>query len=157
MILIRLETDNTLSIIKTDDKSFEQRDTPNDVKTYSQVVREPNAARETIALELYIHSVQVDRNEAAIAYLDIDAFTLLPYKAKRQSKIGFEHTIALQRHLILSLVTPVIDVVVTYPSWLTSDALRASRALRPPLPRGMAAPSEASSEARVPDSCGGES
>ena len=65
--------------------------------------------------------------------------------------------LSLQRHLILSLVTPVIDVVVTYPSWLTSDALRASRALRPPLPRGMAAPSEASSEARVPDSCGGES
>jgi hypothetical protein len=63
------------------------------VKTYSKVVREPNAARETIALELYIHGVQVDRNEAAVAYLDIDTLTLLPYKAKRQSKIGFEHTI----------------------------------------------------------------
>jgi hypothetical protein len=37
--------------------------------------------------------MQIDRNEAAIAYLDIDAFTLLPYKAKKQSKIDFEHTI----------------------------------------------------------------
>ena len=57
LILIRFETNKTLPIIKTDDKSFEQRDTPNDVKTYSKVVREPNAARETIALELYIHSM----------------------------------------------------------------------------------------------------
>ena len=93
MILIRFETNKTLPIIKTDDKSFEQRDTPNNVKTYSKVVREPNAAGETIALELYIHGVQVDRNEAAVAYLDIDASTLLPYKAEKQSKIGFEHTI----------------------------------------------------------------
>jgi len=57
------------------------------------VVREPNTAGETIALELHIHDVQVDRNEATIAYLDIDAFTLLSCQAKRQSKIGFEHTI----------------------------------------------------------------
>ena len=42
---------------------------------------------------MYIHGVQVNRNEATIAYLDIDAFTLLPYKAKQQRKIGFEHTI----------------------------------------------------------------
>ena len=33
------------------------------------------------------------RNKAAIAYLDMDAFTLLPYKTKKQSKIGFEHTV----------------------------------------------------------------
>ena len=54
--------------------------------------------------------------------------------------------LALQRHLIHSLGTPVLEVVVTYPSWLTSDALRASRALRPPPPRRMAAPFGASSE-----------
>jgi hypothetical protein len=65
--------------------------------------------------------------------------------------------LTLQRHLIHSLATPVLELVVTYPSWLTSDALRASRALRPPPPRRMAAPFGASSEARVPDSCGGES
>src|SRR5262245_45502502 len=93
MILIRFETDNTLSIIKTDDKSFEQRDTPKHVKRYCNVVREPNAARETIALELYINGVQVDRDEATITYLDIDTFTLLPDKAKKQRKIGFKHTI----------------------------------------------------------------
>src|SRR5215475_9748098 len=93
MILIRFETDNTLSIIKTDDKSFEQRDTPNDVKTYSKVVREPNAARETIALELYINGVQLDRDEAPNTSLDIDTFTLLPDKANQQRKIGFKHTI----------------------------------------------------------------
>src|SRR5262249_47869714 len=93
MNLKRFEKKKTLPIIKTDDKSFEQRDTSNDVKTYSKVVREPNAAGETIALELHIHGLRVDRNEAAIAYLDIDASTLLPYKAEKQSKIGFEHTI----------------------------------------------------------------
>jgi len=65
--------------------------------------------------------------------------------------------LALQRHLIHSLATPVLEVGVTDPSWLTSDALRASRALRPLPPRRMAAPFGASSEARVPDSCGGES
>jgi hypothetical protein len=93
MIFIRFETNKTLPIIKADNKSFEQRDTPDDVKAHSEMVREPNTARKTIALELHIHGVQVDRNEAALAYLDIDAFTLLPYKTKKQGKIGFEHTI----------------------------------------------------------------
>ena len=94
--MIRFETNKTLPIIKTDDKSFEQRDTSDDVKTHPEMVREPNAARETIALELYIHGMQVDRNEAAVAYLDIDTFTLLPYKAKKQSKINFEYTIGMK-------------------------------------------------------------
>src|SRR5215468_7841573 len=67
------------------------------------------------------------------------------------------YPLTLQRHLIHSLATPMLAVVVTDPSWLTSDALRASQALRPPPPRRMAAPSGAPSEARGPDSCGGES
>ena len=57
MILIRFETNKTLSIIKTDDKSFEQRDTPNDVRAHPEMVRKPKAARETIALELHIYGV----------------------------------------------------------------------------------------------------
>jgi hypothetical protein len=57
MILIRCETHKTLPIIKTDDKSFEQRDTPDDVKAHPEMIREPNAARETIALELHNHGV----------------------------------------------------------------------------------------------------
>ena len=57
MILIRFETNKTLPIIKTDDKSFEQRDTPDDVKAHPEMVRKPDAARETIALELHIHGV----------------------------------------------------------------------------------------------------
>jgi hypothetical protein len=105
IILIRFETNKTLPIIKTDDKSFEQRDTPDDVKTYSKVVREPNAARETIALELSINGVQVDRDEATITYLDIDTFTLLPDKAKKQRKIGFKHTIeGIGIHICLDLL-----------------------------------------------------
>src|SRR5262249_5251230 len=62
MILVWFETDNTLPIVKTDYKSFKQRDTPNNVKAYSKAVREPNTAGETIALELHIHVVQVDRS-----------------------------------------------------------------------------------------------
>ena len=40
-------------------------------------------------------------------------------------KVLLDSLIGLQRHLIHSLATPVLEVVVTYPSWLTSDALRA--------------------------------
>src|SRR5262245_66048301 len=65
-------------------------------------------------------------------------------------------TLTLQRHLLHSLATSVLKAVVTYPSWLTSEALRASPALRPPPPRRVAAPSGAPRETRVPDACGGE-
>jgi hypothetical protein len=65
---------------------FRTKGQPDDVKTPPEMVREPNAARETTALELHVHGTQVDRTEAAIAHLDIDAFTLLPCKAKKQSE-----------------------------------------------------------------------
>src|SRR2546430_10268264 len=80
-----------------------------------------------------------------------------PFRLKLFRSCFYTILVSLQRHLIHSLATPVLAVVATGPFWLTSEALRASRALCPPPPRRMAAPSGAPSEARVPDSCGGES
>src|SRR5215470_9041275 len=44
-------------------------------------------------------------------------------RLRDQLREGVIDRVSLQRHLIHSLATPVLEVVVTYPSWLTSDAL----------------------------------
>ena len=57
-----------------------------------------------------------------------------------------ETVVTLQRHLIHSLDIPVLEVVVTCPSWLTADARRSSWDLRSLPPWGMAAPSRVTRE-----------
>jgi hypothetical protein len=50
---MRLQTNNTAPIIKTNEELFEQRDTPNQVKSDTQVIGKSNPPREAILPHLH--------------------------------------------------------------------------------------------------------
>ena len=54
MLRMRLQTNNTAPIIKTNDELFEQRDTPNQVKSDTQVIGKSNPPREAILPYLHV-------------------------------------------------------------------------------------------------------
>jgi len=51
---MRLQTNNTAPIIKTNDELVEQRDTPNQVKSDTQVIGKANPPREAILPHLHV-------------------------------------------------------------------------------------------------------